>query len=66
MGRLWQTLILTRWKTLFSHVPVESLVHARQSDYYDAIGRSSATGESTPFIVFMLEVILEALRSHRT
>lgn len=66
MGRLWQTLILTRWKTLFAHVPVESLVHARQSDYYDAIGRSSATGESTPFIVFMLEVILEALRSHRT
>ena len=63
MGRLWQTLILTRWKTLFAHVPVESLVHARQSDYYDAIGRSSATGESTPFIVFMLEVILEALRS---
>ena len=42
---------------------MESLVHARQSDYYDAIGRSSATGESTPFIVFMLEVILEALRS---
>ena len=63
MGRLWQTLILTRWKTLFAHVPVESLVHARQSDYYDAIGRSSATSESTPFIVFMLEVILEALRS---
>ena len=63
MGRLWQTLILTRWKTLYAHVPVESLVHARQSDYYDAIGRSSATGESTPFIAFMLEVILEALRS---
>ena len=50
MGRLWQTLILTRWKALFAHVPVESLVHARQSDYYDAIRRSSATGESTPFI----------------
>ena len=26
-------------------------------------GGASATGESTPFIVFMLEVILEALRS---
>ena len=61
-GRLWQTLILTRWKALFAHVPVESLIHARQGDYYDAIGRSSAVGESTPFIVFMLEVILEALR----
>ena len=28
MGRLWQTLILTRWKALFAHIPVESLVHA--------------------------------------
>ena len=61
-GRLWQTLTPTRWKALFAHVPVESLIHARQGDYYDAIRRSSATGESTPFIVFMLEVILEALR----
>ena len=25
MGRLWQTLILTRWKPLFAHIPVESL-----------------------------------------
>ncbi|MDE0342771.1 MAG: Fic family protein [Deltaproteobacteria bacterium] len=62
MGRLWQTLILTRWKPLFAHVPVESLVHARQSEYYEAIRDSSARGESTPFIVFMLEAILEAVR----
>ena len=62
VGRLWQTLILTRWKTLFAHVPVESLVHARQGDYYEAIRRSSAEGRSTPFIGFMLEMILEALR----
>ena len=50
LGRLWQTLILTRWKALFAHVPVESLVHARQGDYYDAIRRSSAEGESTAFV----------------
>ena len=66
MGRLWQTLILTRWKTLFADVPVESLIHARQSDYYDAIRQSSATGESTPFITFMLETILEAIRGSQT
>ncbi|MCY4485825.1 MAG: Fic family protein [Deltaproteobacteria bacterium] len=62
MGRLWQTLVLTRWKPLFAHVPVESLVHARQNEYYDAIRTSSAHGESTPFIIFMLEAILEAVR----
>ncbi len=67
MGRLWQTLILTRWNPLFADVPVESLVHARQSEYYEAIRASSAKGESTPFIFFMLEAILEAVRdSHPT
>lgn len=57
MGRLWQTLILTRWRDLFAHLPVESMVHAHQSAYYDAIRQSSAMGESTTFIAFMLEVI---------
>ena len=63
MGRLWQTLILTRWKTLFASVPVESLVRARQNDYYQAIRQSSAEGESTPFVAFMLDAILAAIRT---
>ena len=63
LGRLWQTLILTRWKPLFAHVPVESLVRARQGDYYAAIRRSSADGESTAFVAFMLETILAAVRT---
>ncbi|MXX75599.1 MAG: hypothetical protein F4Y77_09380 [Holophagales bacterium] len=62
LGRLWQTLILTRWKPLFSHVPFESVVRARQSDYYEAIERSSGAGDSTFFIRFMLEAILDAVR----
>ena len=62
MGRLWQTLILTRWKPLFAHVPVESVTHAHQSAYYYAIRQSSERGESTPFAAFMLGRILEALR----
>ena len=63
MGRLWQTLILTRWKSLFAGIPVESAIHASQSAYYSAIRESSARGESTPFIAFMLEAIFDALRS---
>ena len=66
MGRLWQTLILTHWKALFADVPVESLVYARQSKYYEAIRTSSAQGESTPFIVYMLEAILEAVLATRS
>ena len=61
MGRLWQTLILTRWKPLFADVPVESLIHARQGEYYDAIRESSARGESTLFIAYMLNAILAAI-----
>ena len=65
MGRLWQTLILARWRPLFAHIPVESLILARQADYYHAIRRSSAEGESTAFIEFMLEVIVKALPNSR-
>ena len=65
LGRLWQTLILTRWKLLFAHVPVESETHACPDGYYGAIRQSSASGESTPFIAFMLNTILAALRSSR-
>ncbi|MDE0025043.1 MAG: Fic family protein [Spirochaetaceae bacterium] len=61
LGRLWQTLVLTRWQPLFAHLPVESLVHAHQSAYYGAIRASSAAGESTPFITFMLQMIRAAL-----
>lgn len=57
MGRLWQTLILTRWRDLCAHLPVESMVHAHQSAYYDAIRQSSAAGESTTFIAFILEMV---------
>ncbi len=63
IGRLWQTLILTRWNSLFAVVPVESLIHAGQSDYYRAIRESSAEGASTRFIEFMLETILAALET---
>ena len=61
LGRLWQTLILARWKPLFAHVPVESVLRDRQGQYYEAIELSSADGESTPFIAFMLDAILAAL-----
>ena len=61
MGRLWQTLILTRWKSIFSLASVESLVYARQQAYYEAIRASTARVDSAPFIEFMLQAILEAV-----
>lgn len=61
MGRLWHTLLLTKWKPLFAWLPVESIIHDRQAEYYKAINRSNCDGESTVFITFMLSAIKEAL-----
>lgn len=61
IGRLWHTLLLTQWKPMFTWLPVESIIHDRQDEYYNAINRSNYEGESTAFIEFMLSAIKEAL-----
>lgn len=64
MGRLWQTLILSRWNPLLAQLPVESMIHAQQSEYYQAINLSTKKTDSAPFIEFMLRVILETIRNN--
>ena len=61
IGRLWHTLLLTQWKPMFAWLPVESIIHDRQDEYYASINRSNYEGESTAFIEFMLSAIKEAL-----
>lgn len=61
VGRLWHTLLLSKWNKLFAWLPVESIIHDRQEDYYRAFNRSNAEGESTVFIEFMLSAIEDAL-----
>ena len=63
MGRLWQTLILFRWNPLFANIPVESLVHEHQAEYYKALQVSTDQTDSAPFIEFMLRMILDAVLS---
>ena len=46
---------------MFAWLPVESIIHDRQQEYYEAINLSNNMGESTPFIDFMLSAIEEAL-----
>lgn len=60
-GRLWHTLLLTRWNPVFQWVPVESVIRERQSEYYAAIHSSNTAADSQAFVQFMLEVILTAL-----
>ena len=61
IGRLWHTLLLTQWKPMFAWLPVESMIHDRQDEYYQVINRSNNEAESTAFIEFMLSAIKEAL-----
>ena len=60
-GRLWQSLILSRWNPLFLRIPVESLVYAHQQEYYAALQQSTQQGAVTPFLEFMLTMIRDAI-----
>lgn len=62
IGRLWHTLLLSKWNSLFAWLPIESIIHNNQAKYYDAINLSNSNGNSTVFIEFMLSVIKEALQ----
>ena len=69
VGRLWHTLLLSKWNPAFAWLPVESIIHDRQQEYYDAINTSNGAGESTVFIEFMLtqiDNILEELLNQMT
>lgn len=57
MARLWHTAILSRWKPVFEYIPIESQIEKFQEEYYEAIARCHAAGESTIFIEFMLSQI---------
>ena len=61
IGRLWHTLLLSKWNPVFAWLPVESIIHDHQQEYYDASNASNDAGESTAFIEFMLSVIKTSL-----
>ncbi len=67
VGRLWHTLLLSKWNTTFAWLPVESIIHDRQQEYYAGINAANDAGESTLFIEFMLSAIkaslIEAIRT---
>jgi Fic family protein len=57
MGRMWHTLLLSRWKEMMAWVPVETLVKERQTEYYQVLGLADKNADSTVFIEFMLTAI---------
>lgn len=63
MGRLWHTLILASEYKIFKFLPIESMIKERQKEYYRVLNLCDAKAASTDFIIFMLEIISEALES---
>lgn len=59
-GRLWQTLILSKWRPVFQNLPIENIVCKYRKEYYNVIAISGGENGCTPFIEFLLGVINEA------
>lgn len=64
MGRYWQTILLARWKGIFAWIPVETIVKSNQQEYYQAIAKSYTSGDSSPFIHFMLNCLLTVIKEY--
>ncbi len=64
MGRLWQTLILSRWNPLLEYLPIETLIHDNQQEYYSAINQSSVNANSSIFITFILQMLLKTIQEN--
>lgn len=62
MGRLWQTALLASWKPIFKYIPIESVIKDNQEEYYNAFKISTSEGKSNAFILFMLDVINQAIK----
>lgn len=62
MGRLWQSLILSRWQPVLAYLPVETVIKRRQQAYYDQLAAADAQAECSAFIEFMLTAIADSLQ----
>lgn len=62
MGRMWHSLLLSKWKELFFWLPIEELIQSRQKEYYDALGVADRQADSAGFVELMLEIIRDSLK----
>ena len=62
IGRLWQSVLLSHWNSLFAWLPVETMVHDYQMQYYEKLRAADKANSSTVFIEFMLKMILATIQ----
>lgn len=61
MGRLWQTLVLLKWKPVLAWLPVETVIKNHQAEYYEVLSKCDKAGDVTLFVEFMLQSLLSAI-----
>jgi Fic family protein len=61
MGRLWQTLALSKWKPVLAWLPVETVIRNRQADYCEVLNKCDRAGDATLFVEFTLQSLLSAI-----
>lgn len=64
MGRMWNTLILYKWKPIFGWLPIETIIRERQEEYYNALGKADSKANSGVFIEFLLQAIYDSLKEY--
>lgn len=52
------------WKGLLAWISVETIVREHQQEYYSVIAKCDAAGESTLFVEFMLQCLLDAIENY--
>lgn len=61
LGRMWQTLLLYKWRPLFGWLPIETLIRERQEEYYSVLGECDHQADSGKFVEFLLTAIYDTL-----
>lgn len=64
MGRLWQTVVMSKWQPIFAWLPVETMVYAHQNEYYQTLRQADKDNNSTVFVEFMLDIIQKTLKEY--
>jgi len=60
MGRLWHSLILSKWRPAFEYLPIESWININKKEYYRSLDEAHR-GNISVFVKFMLLMIRMAV-----
>jgi Fic family protein len=60
LGRLWQHVVLLADSPTFAAVPTESIIKARQRQYYATLAACDRAGDSSRFVEFSLTALRDA------